>query len=140
MAFHRHVKHFAMASISKGSSLIFKSRVIILERSRKSEAIPPTSLRDMETSRQTDRCCLSSRHLEKGTLMPMVGNVVGLLWLDEKPLLSEDSDFAMSFLSRGAGIWRNHVLREKCRSVTASGCAKGGNIIPLVFPVKLLLI
>lgn len=89
MDFHRHAKHFTMAGISKGSSLIFESRVITLEEEKKSEANPPTSLRDAETSRQTDRCCLSSRHLEKGTLMLMVGNVLGLLWLDEKPLLSE---------------------------------------------------
>lgn len=67
--------------------------------------------------------------------MLMVGNVLGLLRLDEKPLLSETA----TVLPAVTGTARNHELGEKCHSVTALGCAMGGNI-PLVFPVYLQLI
>lgn len=48
------MKHFAMAGISKGSSLTSKSREIMLGEEKKSEAIPPMPLKDAETSHQTD--------------------------------------------------------------------------------------
>lgn len=45
------MKHFAMARISKGTSLVSKFRVIMLEEVKLSEAIPPTYLRDAEMQR-----------------------------------------------------------------------------------------
>lgn len=70
--------------------------------------------------------------------MLMVGNVLGLLWLDEKPLQSETATLPCLYSPQSLGLQKKNELGEKSHSATALGCAMRG-YIQLVFPANLQL-